>query len=195
MKKIEDCKNISLLLAMVFGISLMATTLNSGASSSIQNGIFQEAWATTEIANTSTGTTRTLGNLLYEESTKSTGIRIVDVSHGPKIEISFAGNGTINGTTAVTDIGTIWTIPTSPDDMNLYSEGQGILTTEQGVMATYTQQASGEITSDGRVLFRGSMFFSSSPSGELAFLNNVVGVYNYESDLAGNAKRIVWEWT
>lgn len=125
------------------------------------------------------------------------GIRVVDVSHGPKIEISFAGNGTINGTIAVTDIGTIWTLPTSPDGMNLYSQGQGVLTTEQGAMATYTQQASGEITSDGRVLFQGSMFFSASPSqtGELAFLDNLVGVYTYESDLAGNAERVVWERT
>jgi hypothetical protein len=81
--------------------------------------------------------------------------------------------------------------------MNLYSEGQGILTTEQGSMATYTQQASGEITPDGKVVFRGSMFFSSSPSltGELAFLDNLVGVYDYGSDLAGNAERILWEWT
>lgn len=77
--------------------------------------------------------------------------------------------------------------------MNLYSEGQGILTTQEGSMATYTQQASGEITADGRVIFRGSMFFSSSTPGELAFLDNLVGIYDYESDLAGNAKRIVWE--
>jgi len=53
-------------------------------------------------------------------------------------------------------------------------------------MATYTQQASGERTSDGRVLFQ---------TGELAFLDNMVGVYTYESDLAGNAERVVWEWT
>ena len=161
-------------------------------------GVAQEIKATTEMENASTITTnKTIGNSFYEETTKSTGIRVVDVSHGPKIEISFEGNGTINGSTQVTDIGTIWTLPTSPDETNLYSEGQGILTTQQGAMATYKQQAFGEITSDGRVLFRGAMFFSSSPSqaGELAFLDNLVGVYNYESDLAGNAERVVWEWT
>jgi hypothetical protein len=197
MKNTEKGKNIFLLLVIGSSLSLIATTSNSVLFPGGQIGITQETKATTEIQNTSTIANKTLGNPFYEESTKSTGIRVVDVSHGPKIEISFAGNGTINGTIAVTDIGTIWTLPTSPDGMNLYSQGQGILTTEQGAMTTYTQQASGEITSDGRVLFQGSMFFSASPSqtGELAFLDNLVGVYTYESDLAGNAERVVWEWT
>lgn len=159
-------------------------------------GASQEVKGTSEIENASKNATKILGNPFYEENTTSTGIRVLDVSDGPKIEISFAGNGTINGTTPVTDIGTIWTLPTSPDDMSLYSEGQGILTTEQGAMATYTQQAAGEITSEGRVIFSGSMFFRVLPSqtGELDFLNNLVGVYDYESDLAGNAERVVWEW-
>jgi hypothetical protein len=194
MRKIENSKNFFSLLAIV-SAGLMLATSATGTFPGIQIGSFEEAYATSATGNTSTIANKTLGSPLYEEQTKSTGIRVVDVSNGPKIEISFSGNGTINGTTAVTDIGTIWTIPTSPDDMSLYSEGQGILMTEKGSMATYTQQASGEITSDGRVLFRGSMFFSSSPSGELAFLDNMVGVYDYESDLAGNAERTVWKWT
>jgi len=63
----------------------------------------------------STIANKTLSDPFYEESTRTTGMRVVDVTHGPKIEVSFVGNGTINGTTAVTDIGTIWTLPTSPD--------------------------------------------------------------------------------
>jgi hypothetical protein len=39
------------------------------------------------------------------------------------------------------------------------------------------------------------MFFKAlSPTGQLASLNNQMGVYNYESDLAGNAVRQVWAW-
>ena len=38
--------------------------------------------------------TPTLGEPFYVEQTKSTGIRVLDVTHGPKIEVSFAGNGT-----------------------------------------------------------------------------------------------------
>jgi hypothetical protein len=141
-------------------------------------------------------TSPTLGEPFYVEQTKSTGIRVLDVTHGPKIEVSFAGNGTINGTMNVMDIGTIWTFPTNNTSQNtLYSEGQGVLTTQQGEIVTYTQQATGQITPEGRVVFQGSMFFKAlSPTGQLASLNNQMGIYNYESDLAGNAERQVWKW-
>lgn len=140
--------------------------------------------------------TPTLGDPFYVEQTKATGIRVLDVTHGPKIEVSFAGNGTINGTMNVMDIGTIWTIPTNASENELYSQGQGVLTTQQGEMVTYTQQATGEITPEGKVVFQGAMFFKAlSPTGQLASLNNQMGVYNYESDLAGNAAvRQVWAW-
>lgn len=95
----------------------------------------------------------------------------------------------------VMDIGTIWTIPTNASENILHSEGQGVLTTQQGEIVTYTQQATGQITPEGKVVFQGSMFFKSlSPTGQLASLNNQMGVYNYESDLAGNAVRQVYIW-
>jgi hypothetical protein len=93
----------------------------------------------------------------------------------------------------VIDIGTIWTIPTNTSEK--YSIVKDNITTQQGEMVTYTQQATGQITPDGKVVFQGSMFFKTlSPTGQLASLNNQMGVYNYESDLAGNAIRQVWEW-
>ena len=95
----------------------------------------------------------------------------------------------------VMNIGTIWTIPTNTSENTLYSEGQGVLTTQQGEIVTYTQQATGQITPEGRVVFQGSMFFKAlSPTGQLASLDNQMGIYNYESDLAGNAQRQVWQW-
>jgi hypothetical protein len=138
-----------------------------------------------------------LGDPFYKERTKPTSMRVIDVSDGPKVEISFSGNGTIRGSINVSDIGTIWTIPTSSGI--IYSQGQGMLTTPDGEIATYTQQAVGQITSKGKVMFQGSMFFktlssSSLTTSKLAFLNNLLGIYNYESDIAGNAIRQVWEW-
>jgi hypothetical protein len=41
--------------------------------------------------------TPTLGEPFYVEQSKATGLRVLDVTHGLKIEVSFAGNGTING--------------------------------------------------------------------------------------------------
>ena len=95
----------------------------------------------------------------------------------------------------VMDIGTIWTIPINASENTLYSEGQGVLTSQQGETVTYTQQATGEITPEGRVIFQGAMFYKAlSPTGQLGSLNNQMGIYNYESDLAGNAVRQVWVW-
>jgi hypothetical protein len=180
---------------------------------SIDNTIRQEAMATmtnipiqqqttgnaatnTSVQNTTTDIT-SLGDPFYKERTKATSIRVIDVINGPKVEVSFSGNGTIRDSINVTNIGTIWTLPTSGG--MIYSEGQGLLTTQQGEMATYTQQATGQITPEGRVVFHGSMFFKTlSPRGQfpspLAFLDNQMGIYNYESDIAGNAIRQVWEW-
>ena len=179
---------------------------------SIDNTIRQEAMATmtnipiqqttgnvatnTSVQNTTTDIT-SLGDPFYTERTKATSIRVIDVINGPKVEVSFSGNGTIRDSINVTNIGTIWTLPTSGG--MIYSEGQGLLTTQQGEMATYTQQATGQITPEGRVVFHGSMFFKTlSPTGQfpspLAFLDNRMGIYNYESDIAGNAIKQVWEW-
>lgn len=176
---------------------------------SIDNTIRQEAMATmtnipiqqqttgnaatnTSVQNTTTDIT-SLGDPFYKERTKATSIRVIDVINGPKVEVSFSGNGTIRDSINVTNIGTIWTLPTSGG--MIYSEGQGLLTTQQGEMATYTQQAIGQITPEGRVVFHGSMFFKTlSPTGQLASLDNQMGIYNYESDIAGNAIRQVWEW-
>lgn len=175
---------------------------------SIDNTIRQEAMATmtnipiqqttgntvtnTSVQNTTTDIT-SLGDPFYKERTKATSVRVIDVINGPKVEVSFSGNGTIRDSINVTNIGTIWTLPTSGG--MIYSEGQGLLTTQQGEMATYTQQAIGQITPEGRVVFHGSMFFKTlSPTGQLASLDNQMGIYNYESDIAGNAIRQVWEW-
>jgi len=169
-------------MATMTNIPIQQTTGNAATNTSVQN-------TTTDITS--------LGDPFYTERTKATSIRVIDVSNGPKIEVSFSGNGTIRDSINVTDIGTTWNLQTSGG--MIYSEGQGLLTTQQGEMATYTQQATGQITPEGRVVFHGSMFFKTlSPTGQfpspLAFLDNQMGIYNYESDIAGNALKQVWEW-
>jgi hypothetical protein len=61
-------------------------------------------------------------------------------------------------------------------------------------MVSYTGQGIGRFTAPGKIRFTGSLFFSTSSTGKLAFLNNVVGVFEYESDESGNAYSKVWEW-
>ena len=202
-KYIETLVSLGMAMSMLISWTFL--------SSAIDNTIRQEVMATTAtipiqqtIGNATTTSVQnttsdiaSLGDPFYKERTKSTGMRVIDVIDRPKVEVSFSGNGTMRGNINVSDIGTIWTIPTSGD--MIYSQGQGLLTTQDGETATYTQQGVGQITPQGKVIFHGSMFFktlSSSPitSSKLAFLNNMLGIYDYESDIAGNAVRQVWEW-
>ena len=201
-----DKRNVETLVSI--GIAAMSMVISWTLLTSIDTTIRQEAMAplaTIPIQQTTgndatdisvedtTSDITSWGEPFYTERTNATSIRVIDVSNGPKVEVSFSGNGTIRDSINVTDIGTIWTLQTSGG--MIYSEGQGLLTTQQGEMATYTQQATGQITPEGRVVFHGSMFFKSlSPTGQLASLDNQMGIYNYESDIAGNAIRQVWEW-
>ncbi|HKG31158.1 MAG TPA: hypothetical protein VKA91_07785, partial [Nitrososphaeraceae archaeon] len=62
-------------------------------------------------------------------------------------------------------------------------------------MATYTFQAIGQYGPDGKLRNHGSVFFNSntSSSGQLSFLNKMVGVFADEIDSAGNSMTRIWE--
>ena len=137
----------------------------------------------------------TIGDLILESSDISAGIRVLEVGgdRGPMIEVSYVGNATIRGGINATNMGTVWSV-TNPDGI-IYGEGKGILTSTTGEMATYTFQSVGQYGSDGKLRNHGSIFFNTntSSSGQLYFLNNMVGVYADEIDSTGNAITKVWE--
>jgi hypothetical protein len=141
----------------------------------------------------------TIGDLILEGQGGPSGLRglrIIDLDEdkGPKIEVSYLTNVTIKGGINATDMGTMWSV-TNPD-RTVYSEGQGILTSSAtGNMATYTFQGVGKYSSDGTLRNHGSYFFNSdtSPSSELSFLNNKIGVYADEIDTAGKGIARIWE--
>lgn len=80
----------------------------------------------------------------------------------------------------------------------LRGKGQGIITAKDGQgMTTWTGQGIGRFTGPGKVSFRGSLFFkipSTSEGGKLSYLNNIVGVFEYEADENGNCSSKTWEW-
>lgn len=61
-------------------------------------------------------------------------------------------------------------------------------------MAIYTGEGVGRLSSAGSVNWRGSIFYSTSSSGKLAFLNNLVGVFETMIDAEGNFSEKAWEW-
>ena len=139
----------------------------------------------------------TIGDLILEGKGNPSGLRglkILDVGRDkePKIEVSYITNVTIRGGINATDMGTMWS--TNPG-RSIYSEGQGILTTATGDMATYTFRGVGQYDSAGTLRNHGSYFYSSNtfPRGELSFLDDMMGVYLDEIDPSGKGIARIWE--
>lgn len=76
----------------------------------------------------------------------------------------------------------------------LHGIGNGIVMTADGEMATYTGEGIGRIDSSGSINWRGSIFCRTSSNGKLAFLNNLVGVFEAHTDAEGNFSDKTWEW-
>src|SRR5919109_1935350 len=134
-----------------------------------------------------------LGELIKEFRGKITGQRVLDVQV-PKMEYSFTMEGNYRETPCI-EVGTYTSV--LREGGVLQGEGQGIITTKDGQgMATWTGQGIGRFTGPGKVSFRGSLFFripSTSEVGKLSYLNNMVGVLEYEVDELGNCSVKTWE--
>jgi len=132
-----------------------------------------------------------LGNLIVEDRGKISGQRVLD-SDGPKTEASMTMEGNYNGVETV-EIATYWSVPREGGAM--YGEGRGVITSKDGKeMASWTGQGIGRMES-GKIRFRGSIFFRTAfIGGKLSFLNNKVGVFEFEADQQGNCSSKVWEW-
>jgi hypothetical protein len=122
--------------------------------------------------------------------------RVLDVKGEiPKIEVTIIQNGTLKGGTEATNTVTYWSIPQSGGAY--YAEGKGVFMAKDdpSEMATWTGQGIAHYSGQKRRDV-GSIFcrISSSTTGnKLAFLNNMVGVFEYEADEMGNSKNMGME--
>jgi len=130
-----------------------------------------------------------LGNLIYEGRGKITVTRVVDVEEN-KVEHSAAGNGRLKDTDTA-EIDTFWAIPVGKNVV--YGEGQGILYPKIGGIVTFKGYGIGTANEGGKTSFRGTNFYKTS-SPELSFINNMIGVFEFEVDESGNTQVKVWEW-
>jgi hypothetical protein len=131
-----------------------------------------------------------LGPDLGQEQGRIIGQRVLD-AEGPKIESTFSAEGTYR-LIVVTDLGTYWTIPRTGGA--LYGEGQGLLTTTDGQFATWTARGLGRFTAPRTIWFRGSTFYQTDSTGSLAFINNLMAVFEFEVNGVGNTSARNWEW-
>jgi hypothetical protein len=114
---------------------------------------------------------------------KNINTRVIDVNNGPtKVEDTIVLSGVMNGIN-VTETETNLVSGTG------YGAGQGIVMANDGEMATYNLQGYGPHNSP---LVHGLHIYSTTSTGKLAFLNNIVGIVEY--DLAHFPSVLVKEW-
>ena len=132
-----------------------------------------------------------LGEQVYEAHGKRTGRRVLSTDGGGfEVEVSFEAGGKLLGVDSH-EIGTYWS--EARPDGTLYGEGQGVVLTTDGGMATWKGGGVGAIHSDGAVSYRGAVYFTTS-APQFARLNSIAGVFEYEVDPAGNTHTKLWEW-
>jgi hypothetical protein len=102
-----------------------------------------------------------------------------------------SSSGSVKGT-QVRETLTFKGRPTSPGV--LHGLGQAVIMTGESEMAAYTGEGIGRLTPSGGIKWRGSIFYTTSSTGKLAFLNNVIGVFEAEMDSEGNFSDKIWEW-
>lgn len=133
-----------------------------------------------------------LGELLGEMEGKVSisSQRVVDVK-GRTMETTVMASGSLKGV-QVTETLTYVANPTSKGV--LHGVGNGIITTEDGDIVTFTSEGIGTFDASGVLKWRGAIFFDTSSEGKLGSLNNIVGVFEAQVDAQGNFRDKTWEW-
>lgn len=135
-------------------------------------------------ASNSTGANGTLnlGSPLFIEHYNIVSSNKTMVNGTEATEVVILGNGNIKGIN-ITSTGKALVIPRS--DGVPYIEGAADFKTNGG-NATYTFQAIGNY---------GAAFFNSNATGNLSFLNNMVGIYKVDRIEGGDDIFTMWNWS
>lgn len=135
-----------------------------------------------------------LGDLICEERGKVTGLRVLPhEGAGAKVEVSFQAAGKMLGVDE-NDLGTYVTIVRRHGNGAMYGQGEGVFMTQGGEAVTWSGNGVGRFTGQGSgVSFRGVVYYQTA-SERFSRLNGLAGVFEYETDAAGNTALKVWEW-
>ena len=178
-------------LAAVVGVVFSIGAIDSFAQTDFTTGSTQG-----EEMN-ATAVTESLGNPFFVEQGRIIGQRVLAVTPQPQLEFSFMANATINNgnDTVINAINTGTSVSTLNADGTFRGEGQGILRTQDGDVATWTNQVTGSLTPEGTIVSRGVGLWSTpSTTGELAFMNGMITVFEVQIDGEGNLSAREWEW-
>jgi hypothetical protein len=131
-----------------------------------------------------------LGEMIGELKGKRTARRVVSVTDGMTMEVSFESIGTIFGLD-VQEVGT-YTSKSRPDG-TLFGEGQGAIMTADGQVGCWKGSGIGKMLPGGSASFRGAIYYTS-PSPKFARLTSVTTMFEFEVAADGNTQSKLWEW-
>jgi hypothetical protein len=184
---------LSFLAAAVLGIISSIGTMGSFA----QNELTTASTASTQDQESNATATASFGNPFFVEQGRIIGQRVLAVMPQPQLEFSFMANASINNGSGsvINAINTGTSVSTLNADGTFSGKGQGILRTQGGEVATWTNQVTGNLTPEGTIISHGVGFWTTpSTTGELSFMNGMITVFEVKIDREGNLSATEWEW-
>jgi hypothetical protein len=180
-------KLIFSIVFLVFYIFLSNGLSNVNAQETIQEDEYSKT--------TTTNLTQIFGEPIYKEISRQASNSIVLNVEGDSIQTQdfYTATGILKDVGNVTDKSTFITTY-QPDGNTSTSTGNGIIMTTDGEIATYTGQDLGMTNINGTQTFKGIMILQTDSDGKLAFLDNLIGLYEYKSWLDGKKSGIIWKW-
>jgi hypothetical protein len=132
-----------------------------------------------------------LGEQIAELKGKVTSQRVLDIE-GPSIETSVSVSGSLKGI-QVKETLTFIGKRTNTHGI-IHGKGIGLIMAGESEIATNTSEGIGRVDPLGSINWRGSVFYSTSSTGKLASINNLIGVFESVIDSEGNFTEKSWEW-
>src|SRR5215208_4083510 len=204
-RKMALLRSVIHLVVTIFTLSIIfasTTTLVSasttGNTTTTVGGEEQEAVSSTNTTNNVSNAT--LGSLFLTEEAEFTSFNPINKTY---IEISYAGNATImppNATNTInaTETGNI-TLNIQPNGVN-FAQGQSLLVIDEGDNGAQEEEnATTTFVEISRVgpgdtgSGTGVAFFNTNSTGQLAFLDNMLAIYQHEMYPGVDTIR-EWEW-
>ena len=132
-----------------------------------------------------------LGEQIGEFQGKVIGQRVLPFEGPiPKMETTVEFSGPLVGIQSTTTV-TYVTIPRA--DGSIYGQGQGVVMTAEGDMATFQAAGIGNFAQDGSIGFRGAIYYETA-APKLARLNGIAAIYEYDVAADGSVSGNIWEW-
>jgi|SRR5918995_353594 hypothetical protein len=190
-------KKIIFTIAFVIGFSISLS--NELSIVNAQENIQEEEEEEEEEYSNTTDTanlTNIFGEPLYKETSRQSSNSIVLNVEGGIIttQDSSTATGILKNVGNVTDKSNFITTYQSNSGNTSTSTGKGIITTKDGEIATYTGHDLGITDKNGTDTYHGIIIFKTDSDGKLAFLDNLIGLYEYKSWLDGKKSGTIWEW-